>query len=238
MKRLVFITLVLSFILNITLFAETSDTLPFLENETINYKVKLRGITIGKASITYKGTTELDGRKVHQVIFYTDTANFKDREIMYADIDNFLPIRIERDVNNWGKKEQIIEEYDQENHSVKITWLGKKRDKAKFIQKDDKIQNVILSIFLHRKSGDLEIGKSFSITLPLRKVVMRVTRRDRIRVPSGTYDTYRLESFPGGHKIWFEASGKAIPVRISGPFFLGSVNMVMIDYEGVENVPR
>ncbi|HDZ77285.1 MAG TPA: DUF3108 domain-containing protein [Candidatus Omnitrophica bacterium] len=212
--------------------------LPFGENEVIKYKVKLRGITVGKASLTYKGVTELDGKKVHLIIFYTDTVNFKDEEKMYAGLDDFLPIRIERNVNNWGKKEHIIEEYDQQNHSVKITWVGKKGNKTKVIQQDDKIQNVILSTFLHRKLGDLEIDKVFPVTLPLRKVEMRVTRKEKIRTYCGVYDTYRLESFPGRHKIWFESSSLAIPVRISGPFLLGSVNMIMIDYEGGEHASK
>lgn len=210
------------------------DALPFYKNETIKYAVKLNGITIGKAVLNYKGITKLGGRDAHLIIFSTDTLNFKDTETMYADIDSFLPLKIERDINNWGRKIFIIEEYDQNNNSVKITRLDKNRksnSKPKEIKQDAKIQNVILSTYLYRKNGDFSIGREFSVTLPLYKALMRITKEVSVRVPHGSFMAYLLESFPKGHQIWFESSKKAIPVRILGPSIAGKVNMVMTEYK-------
>jgi hypothetical protein len=206
------------------------ETLPFLANETIDYIIKLKGIKIGRATLTYKGKTKLDGKDVHLIIFYTNTMNFKDKETIYADIDNFLPLRIERSINNWGKKIYIIEEYDQKNYTVTITRIGRRHKKLKQIQKNAHIQNAILLTFLYRKLRDFEIGKDFPVTLPLAELVMRFTKKSRIKVPYGLYEAYLAESFPKGYRIWFEESNKAIPVKISGPLFLGSVSLEMADY--------
>ncbi|PIQ88852.1 MAG: hypothetical protein COV72_06135 [Candidatus Omnitrophica bacterium CG11_big_fil_rev_8_21_14_0_20_42_13] len=202
----------------------------FLKNETITYGIKLRGIGIGKATLAYKGRTRLNDKDAHLIIFETNTANFKDRETMFADIDTFLPLRIERDIKNWGKKIYIVEEYDQDNNAVKITRVNGKRTSVRKIKQDDNIQNVILLTYLFRKIGGFEIGSDFTVTLPLSKLIMRFTKEVSVSVPSGEYMAYLAESFPKGHKIWFENSNKGIPVKISGPFFLGDINMVMNEY--------
>lgn len=150
---------------------------------------------------------------------------------MYADTENFLPLRIERDINNWGRKMSIIEEYDQANHSVKITQINKKRVRSKELKQDDKIQNVILLTFLYRKLGNFELGRDFPVTLPMAKFIMRFAKQEKLAVPFGVYQAHMAESFPKGHKIWFEVSEKFIPVKISGPFYLGPVTMTMINYE-------
>jgi hypothetical protein len=214
MNKILFIILLLVCLFNVSLFAQERKPAAFLENEKIDYVVKLRGVSIGRASLVYKGKVKLDNKDAHKIIFSTNTVNFKDVETMYAQIDTFLPLRIERDINNWGKKMRIVEEYDQDNNSVRISQINKQQNKTQVIKQDEKIENVILSIFLHRKLADLEIGKDFSITLPLRKIIMRVTKKTPISVPHGKYMAYLVESFPKGHRIWLEESQKAIPVRI------------------------
>lgn len=213
-------------------YIEKEELLPFKENETITYAIKLSGINIGRATLVYKGRVKLGEKDAHLIVFSTDTLNFKDTETMYADIDNFFPLRIQRDIiNNWGKKISILEEYDQANNSVKITRLNNHKNTAKEIKQDDKIQSVILSAFLRRKTADFVIGREFPVTLPLYKFTLRITKEVSLSVPYGTYATYLLESFPKGHQIWFEVSPKHIPVKISGPFMLGKVVMVMMDYK-------
>lgn len=207
-----------------------ASSLPFQENETITYAVKLNGISIGRAVLNYKGRVKLEGKDVYLIVFSTDIINFKDTETMYAD-DNFFPVRIERNIIDKGKKVFIVEEYNQNNNSVKISQSGKKQNDIKEIKQDDRLQNVILSTYLRRKTGDFTIGREFPVTLPLAKIMMRITKETSVHVPFGSYSAYLFESFPKGHQIWFETSGKAIPVRISKPFFLGGVNMVMMDYK-------
>ncbi|MDP1852799.1 MAG: DUF3108 domain-containing protein [Candidatus Omnitrophota bacterium] len=207
------------------------EVLPFKAGETITYQIKLNGINIGRATLSYKGRTKLEGKDVYLILFSTDTLNFKDTEIMYADTENFLPLRIERDINNWGRKMSIIEEYDQANHSVRITQINKKRVRSKELKQDDKIQNVILLTFLYRKLGNFELGRDFPVTLPMAKFIMRFAKQEKLVVPFGVYQAHMAESFPKGHKIWFEVSEKFIPVKISGPFYLGPVTMTMINYE-------
>lgn len=207
------------------------EILPFEQGETINYAVKLCGIKIGNAALMYKGKIKLNDKDAHLVIFSTDILNFKDTETMYADIDTFLPLKIERDINKRGKKIRIVEEYDQLNHNVKITQSDKTRNQTKEIAQDAQIQNVILLTYFLRKLSNFELGKEFAITLPLAKLIMRFTKEEQVRIPSGVYSAYLAESFPKGHKIWFENSEKAIPIRISGPSIAGKVNMLMTDYK-------
>ncbi|MEK6714781.1 MAG: DUF3108 domain-containing protein [Candidatus Omnitrophota bacterium] len=207
------------------------EILPFEQGETISYAVKLGGIKIGNAELTYKGKTKLNDKDAHLIIFSTDTLNFKDTETMYAALDTFLPLKIERDINKWGKKIRIVEEYDQLNHKVKITQFDKTRNQTKEIAQDAQIQNVILLTYFLRKLSNFELGREFAVTLPLAKLIMRFTKEEQARIPCGVYRTYLAESFPKGHKIWFESSEKAIPIRISGPSIAGKVNMVMMDYK-------
>lgn len=203
----------------------------FLKGERIDYSIKLRGVGIGRASLVYQGVVNLGGRKARKVVFSTDTFNFKDKETIYADVETFLPLRIEREINNWGRKMYITEDYDQANNTVTITKNKKGRISSRRITQDGNLQNVILLTYLYRKSGDFTMNKHFPVTLPLRKMVMRVEKQEKIKTPYGTFMSYLVNSSPRGQRIWFGTTSKALPLQIAGGAFFGSTRLVIIGYQ-------
>ena len=88
-------------------------SLPFRRGETITYDIRKMGISVGEAKLVFHGLTEADnGKRVFQVSFTAKGFQFTDVERIYLDPKTFYPVAIERDVNFFGKKEQIIETYD------------------------------------------------------------------------------------------------------------------------------
>src|SRR5947207_1532528 len=85
---------------------------PFRVGETIYYKIHKLGLR-GDAVLSYKGPRLLGRKKTVLIVFTSRGFNFYDQERIYLDPDEFRPVHVERDINIFGKRERITEEYSK-----------------------------------------------------------------------------------------------------------------------------
>ena len=74
-----------------------------------------------------------------------------------------------------------------------------------------------------------EDGSILNFNLPTQKVKMKVSDVGKIKVPSGTYSAYLLESIPKKYRVWFDTSKDSVPLRIDGAIAFGGAKMVLVD---------
>ena len=95
--------------------AQATDALeafPFRPGETIQYDIKKLAVKAGEATLTFQGLVSLEGQSAFLITFASKGLKFFDEEKIYLDPPTFLPKRVERDLNIFGKKEEIIEYYN------------------------------------------------------------------------------------------------------------------------------
>lgn len=136
-----------------------------LANEYRGEKI-VYGITpMGRAEYNDLGQVDIDGQKMDCVTFRTQAMGLDDTETIYIDKQSHLPIKIKRDVSMWLGKEHLVELYDQKNFGLIINkFKNKKKIKQYVFKKDGPIQNAILLPFYLRTIGNLDVGRSLTIS--------------------------------------------------------------------------
>jgi hypothetical protein len=171
----------------------------------------------------------LDGKEDYLIKFVTKTNNFNDTETIYADIDSFLPIKIERDIRMLGRKIDIVEEYNQEKNFVKIIRTEGSKTTEQTIKSDSQLNSILCLIYLYRLPGNIELGKTMTINLPLKKIQVKVNVIKDVTVPAGEFDAFILESQPKGYNIWFDTSSSRLPLSIDGAIKFGNARLLLED---------
>lgn len=205
------------------------EEIPARIGEKISYDVKLGKVRLGKAKFCYLMNTELNGVSVGLMTFETVLAKFKDLEKIYSDIETFLPLKVERGINVWSKKEDIIEEYNQKEYTLTITKLRGKRKEEVVIKKDGPIHNAILLPYHVRRIPELGLGWIFLAKLPTQEFEIKLISVEDVKVPAGTFKSYRFESTPKRFEIWISADERRIPLKIKGSGGIG-YTLVMREY--------
>ncbi len=208
---------------------------PFNKGEEVHYEIKNLGIRAGEATLTYEGIVDYRGQKFFLIIFRAEGLNFFDEEKIYASTKDFYPVFVQRDLNIWGKKEKIEEQYWPQKGQIKIIkdLNGKKEEQV--IEKEGLIDNIYCFIYRYRAQGDFELGEYFTIHLPTKDVKITLKKETTVRTAGGAYTAYYMQSNPSQYKVWFGKSAKKKPLRINGSIGLSATSMTMMDYkEGYE----
>ncbi|MFA5156276.1 MAG: DUF3108 domain-containing protein [Candidatus Omnitrophota bacterium] len=197
--------------------------------EKMTYDVKLGAINLGKSVFTHLPSIEVNGRVLSVMVFETSLARFKDTEVIYADPQTILPVKVERDISKWFSREKITEEYDQEAFSVTIKKQGSSRPLV--FKKDSPIHNaVLLPQYIRYFQELLDVEGVIIANLPNRRYEIRRVSTEEIKVPAGIFKTYHLSSTPNHIDIWISADDRRIPVKIkSNNLALGYV-LVLKEY--------
>jgi hypothetical protein len=157
--------------------------------------------------------------------FVSKGMNFSDHEKIYLDPKRLTPLFIERDLNIFGKKEQIVEHYTQGHLRIVKTAGGKTTEQA--IDKPGWMDNIYAFIYRYRQSGTFQLNETLDINLPTKDLKIALVRKESMTIGRKKYDVLYMQSKPSKYKIWFDASEKKLPVRISGAVGLGNTAMVM-----------
>lgn len=184
--------------------------------EKIEYDVLLGNIRIGEASFVNRAKVDMDNKKVNLVVFQTKLANFFDVETIYCDSETFLPLRIEREVLTWPKKEKIVEEYDQEAFSLVVTKLGSRQNKKMNFKKDSPIHNAVILPYYVRQAQELSPGWKMKVNLPTNIFEVMLLGLEELRLSSQTIKAYHFQSDPKKFEFWVSADEKRIPLKIKG----------------------
>lgn len=197
--------------------------------EKIIYDVKLGALYLGKVHFNHLANTELNGATVNLMTFETKLAQFNDLETIYSDPQTLLPLRIERGIYIWSKRERIVEDYNQQDFTLNITKVRGNKKEQILIKKDGPIHNTILLPYYVRNMPGLGIGWVFSAKFPTQEFKIKLVSIEDVKVPAGIFNSFRFESTPKRFEIWITTDERRIPVKIKGSQGLG-YTLVMKDY--------
>lgn len=199
--------------------------------EKIKYEVRMGNLRMGDAVYNYAEPEKLNGGLADIVTFETKIAGrFYDFEKIYSDPKTFLPLRVERKIDSWPVKENIVEEYDQQNFFAKITKFKNNASQQQVIRKAGPINNAILLPFYVRRIPDLKLGWILRAELPTQTFQIKLISLQELQLPGGKVQVYYFASVPKKFEIWITADDRRIPVKIKGAGYLG-YTLVMKEYQ-------
>jgi len=211
------------------LYSSPLVALPFQKGETIQYKVKWNGISIGRMSMTFEGLVDYQGRQVYQITSLSDTIQYEGTEVIYADPETWLPIYVLRDLKYLGKKEHIQEIYDQIHQKLQIIKTIGTQTTEKWITKPGPIQNGLLFYYWIRMQA-LKVGEQFQVMLPTKDYVFSIKKHVPLKVIGKIKKTFLFESYPKGLKIWLQSDLDLIPLKMVFTKLFSVVTMEYISH--------
>lgn len=204
---------------------------PFVPGEVIYYNVKQLGVKVGTASLAFKGDVYAEGKKFTLVVFTAQGPTFYDEERIFLDHQTFLPVRVMRDLNIFGNKESIMEEYDQAQGEVRITKVADGKTTSQAISKPAPVENLYGFLYRTRQDGAVSVGKSLEMRLPTLTVRLDGIEAMKFKAAGETFTAVMMKSVPSKYTIWFDTGAHRLPLRIAGALGLSNTVMTMTGVE-------
>jgi hypothetical protein len=232
--------------------------LAFSEGEHLTFVVKWGLVTGGYSSLKIQNTETIDGRPTYHIVAEAKSAGvvdtfYKVRDRNEAWIDPQMPhtLRYARDIRE-GKyrlKEQVV--LDREARKFRLTSYRADKNRHKNIEGDipANVLDVLGSLY-HVRTLPLAVGKEFTIDVHSGKtvypLVVKVTKRQKVRVKAGKFDCFVVEPQlrePGifvtkGKKleVFMTADERRMPVMMRSEIFIGHVAAELVSHRSVPPV--
>ncbi|MFH0754986.1 MAG: DUF3108 domain-containing protein [Candidatus Omnitrophota bacterium] len=208
---------------------------PYVPGEKIHYAIKKAGVKVGEATLEFQGETYRDGKKSTLIVFTATGFNFYDEERIFVDGTTFLPQRVMRDLNIFGNKEQIMEDYDQAAGTIRVTKTAHGVTTEQVIRKDGVVDNIYGFIYRYRNQGQHKADETFDLKLPTMDVTMSQVKSMGFNAAGRMYQASLIRSVPAKYSIWMDESEKHLPLRIAGAVGIANTVMTMIEYREAPN---
>ena len=208
-----------------------SGSLPFQPGETVTYAIKKLGVKAGEATLVFKGLEQHQGKSFYRISFTARAMNFLDEENIFVDPQTLYPVRVERNLNIFGRKEKILEIYDHVKGEIQIIKVFKGKETRQTLQKTGPVDNIYCFLYRFRQETAIDQKKSFEMKLPTKDVKLEFVKPDELKIGNKTYQTLYLQSDPKEYKLWFDSGAKKVPLRIDGAMGIASTSLVISDYK-------
>lgn len=210
-------------------FAGTAE-LPFKTGETIRYSIKQLGVKAGEAILRFDGEKEIDGKKVYLIVFRSSGFKFFDEEHIFVDTVSFRPLRVVRDIDIFGKKEKITEDYTPDG-KAKVVKIANGKTTEQMIDRQGPVDNIYGFIYRFRAEGKFSSDEKLDIRLPTLDIKMAVVETTSFNAAGKKYKAAVLRSVPSKYTIWMDTGNGRIPLRIAGSVGVTSTVMTLIEYK-------
>lgn len=214
----------------------------FSVGEKLKFDIRWQFITAGTATLEISEIIRLNDRDVYKIISTARSTPFidtfykvRDINISYMDVESICSHRFESDIQegNYKKKETI--DFDQTRNTFTIS-NGKQGTTSPFVQ------DVLSSLYytrlqeLNAESSIVFDVQSGDKTYPL---VVRVLGREKIKVPAGEFECFKLEPQLRGEGIfkakgklwvWLTTDNRRLPVLMKSKILIGSIEAVLVEY--------
>ncbi len=221
----------LTLVLGLACSTAMAQTVPFKKGEVIRYSVKQAGIKAGEATLTFEGETYRDGKKYTLIVFSAKGFNFFDEERIFIDDTTFLPQLVIRDLNIFGNKEKIMEEYNNAAGLITVTKDADGHVSVQTIKKEGQVDNIYGFIYRYRASGRAAQDAKFALRLPTLDVTIAPVAGMKFNAMGQVFDAELMRSVPSKYSIWMDTSDKRLPLRIAGAIGIANTVMTIIDYK-------
>lgn len=189
------------FSLSFSVYSGENFSQRFDESKVLNYSISFNGIPSGHIRWVYLGKESIAGKEVLALSIESETdilrlLNLVSSEKIYLDAKTNLPVKVERDVSLFGKKELIQEKYDQEAGKVTITRkVGEESIKEEVYRQAVPIHNILELLYFFPEDIDLKQhqGQWMSFNLPNQRVEIRFNSKRSVTVNGQRKEAYFLE---------------------------------------------
>ena len=210
--------------------ADAHTPLPFRPGETIQYDIKKLKMRVGQASLAFQGLVSLEGQSAFLITFTSQGLKFFDEEKIYVDPRTFLPKRVERDLNIFGRKERIVEHYNAREGTVRIVKTAQGKTTEQVIKRSVPLDNIYCFIFRYRAAGKFTAGETLQIHLPTKDVQFQAQKLRKLQVGEKEINAHYLQSDPAQYRVWFDTGARKVPLRIDGALGFGNTAMILRSY--------
>ncbi len=199
----------------------------------LTYKVYYNGMFSGYIYWSYQGKEKIGKREADVLRVSSDTKIFKlldltsDEEV-YLDSETHLPLKVERNILMFGKKELIEEIYNQEKGYVQIVRKGDVV-KEEILRQQTPIHNILALLYFFPESIKLEKDKWMIFNLPTQKIKIKFIEERMLKVGKDKQNTYFL--LGRGAKrfsLWMDKTTR-LPLRIEFVSILGKLSIVRVE---------
>jgi hypothetical protein len=215
------------------------STLPFGVGERLEYEVRFGFIRAGTGFMEVRGIESVRGRESWHTVFRVRGGipmyRVDDRLESWIDIESFASLRHHQDLNEGRRsREKRFEIYPDRRVFVES---GKDESPSVAQPLDDG------SFLYFIRTIPLEVGREYSFDRYFRPdrnpVRVRVLRRERIRVPAGTFDAIVIQPIiktpgifsEGGHaEIWLSDDEHRMMLQMKSRLPFGSLNLFLRSY--------
>lgn len=215
--------------------------LPFALGEEIEYSVRWEMIRAGKAKFSVLPFSTIMGEKAYHFSLEVKSSRYIDMLYKIRDrLEGFTDVAFSqsllyRKTQSGKDKREVVVQFDRETKTAVYSNFGEKRDPIKIPL------NTFDPLSAFYKMRVLTFAADQSLSFPVsdgKKYFTQkgaIVTREKITLPSGTFDTYvmalQVNHFSGVFKksenptvkLWVTADDRKIPVRIKVKVFIGSV---------------
>jgi hypothetical protein len=214
---------------------------PFLEGESLVYEVKFGALKIGTGRMRVLGIDTVRDRPAWHVRFTVSGGTFfykvNDVYESWMDVTTLNSLRFHQDLDQGSRERTRTYEIFPERAVFQETF-GRKRELPSV---PDPLDDGSFLFFI--RTVPLEVGRTYDFDRYFRPdrnpVRIRVLRRERIRVPAGTFDaivvqpiikTTGIFSEGGQAEIWLSDDDKRIMLQMKSRLSFGTLNLFLRSY--------
>jgi len=215
---------------------------PFGVGEKLEFDVKFGFVKVGNAHMEVVGLDNLRGRAVWHTAFYVRGGNFmyrvNDVYESWMDAETLSSLRFVQELEEGGKDiERRFEIYPERSIFIQTSKKPQKEEASVSEPLDDG------SFLYFLRTIPLEVGKTYDFNRYFRPdrnpVRIRVLRKERVKVPAGTYDaivvqpvikTKGIFSENGHAEVWLSDDDRHIMLQLKSKLSFGSLNLYLNKY--------
>lgn len=223
---------------------------PFYPGESMEYAVGYGGVPAGSLEIGIDKLDTLEGRPAYHIVFRAESNraisylyDIASTEESWFDAREFYSLRYRRESTENDKTRTKEYVFDQ-RRQVRIEPDGDVSPASP--RAVDQV-----AMFYYVRLLPLEPGAKFVLRNQAdpddNPLTIEVLKKERIRVPSGSYDAFVLDldvktdgglfKKGGENRIWVTTDPRHVPVKISSKVGIGSFEAELVDYARGAPVP-
>lgn len=190
------------------------------------YDVSFNGFKVGTFNWQYLGKDKFAQRDIYILLAKANTNiigifDLLNEEKIFLDRKTFLPLKVERQVSYFGKKEILEEFYNQDKGLIRVV---EDKNKDKILQQDKPINNILTLMYFFPKDIELKEGSKLYFNLPTQKLSIDVVSdKEFLITPEGKKEAYFLVGKGNrDFRIWLDKKDR-LPLRLDSTSFLGRV---------------
>jgi hypothetical protein len=216
---------------------------PFGPGERMEYDVKFGALHVGNAHMEVVALDNIRGRAAWHTAFWVRGGNFlyrvNDVYESWMDAETLSSLRFVQDLEEGGKDtERRFEIYPERAIFIQTSKKPAKEEKSVSQPLDDG------SFLYFLRTIPLEVGKTYDFDRYFRPdrnpVRIKVVRKERVRVPAGTFNaivvqpvikTKGIFSENGHAEVWLSDDDRHIMLQLKSQLKFGSLNLYLKSYQ-------